>query len=515
MDIKGVKPVASRIKQRPLGAKTKTPFSGRTYSSSIRDTAIIPAPTTLAKASSGTAMGTKAYSLPQYEAPAHPSRVVRKRLTRSRLFLRIAAICFVFTVTVAGLFYWAGYAKLHKAFHGMPVVAALAVKSSASPGLLQGESNGRINVLLSGISGSGSYNTNLTDTIALLSIDPVNGKATIVNLPADLLVQQPVPYAARQQQLSMVYESVLGAVDGNNADPNAVQAGLDSLDKAVERITGVAINYNLFINFEGFKQAVDAVGGVSVNVPVELHDSTLAWKEHVSPVLARAGVQQMSGDQALLYVRSRQVVNGFTQVQRELQVLTALKDKAMSAATLSDPNKLEALMSSLGDNVYSDLSISGAVRLYGIMAKIGDSNISSVDLIGPTLSLLTSEQSGGSTVAVPTAGFNTYAPIQEYIRSYMPNGYVVNENAPVMVVGPDASGAAITANMLRSYGYNVTATATTAQHIPRLVLVNLSNGRDGTTLSSLESHYRVTAMTELPPGISLPPGGAEFVIIEP
>jgi LCP family protein required for cell wall assembly len=521
MDIKGVKPVASRIKQRPVGAKTKTHPSGQNASVSFRGASALRAPM-LSEITPPTnhavvALERKAYTLPQYEAPVHSEQIMRKRMTRRGLILRSAAMLFVVAVTLAGLMLWNGYAKFHKVFHGKSIVAALAGKPTVTPQQLAGEGSGRINVLLAGISGTGSYGANLTDTIALLSIDPVNEKATIVDIPADLWIQQPtqVPYANKQEQLNAVYEGSLESVNGVNTNPDATQAGLESLDQVVEKVTGVDINYNLLINFQALQQVIDTVGGISVAVPTELYDSTLAWKDHVSPVIAKPGVQQMNGNQALLYVRSRQTPNGVTQVQRELEVLAALKDKVLSVGTWSDPSKLEDLMSTLGSNVYTDLSIEGAGQLYGIMGKISDSNVSSVDLIGASINLLTSQQDGGVTVAVPVAGQNEYGAIQQYVRGYMSDGYVVNEHAPVTVLSGDAGGAAVAGSILKSYGLNVTTTGIAGQRVNQLTLVDLSNGGDTFTLHALEVHYHVKAVNALPAGETVTPGSAKFVIIEP
>jgi LCP family protein required for cell wall assembly len=521
MDINGVKPVASRIKQRPIGAKTKTHISGQNASMSFRGASVLQAPSvpqaTLVATPVQATPEHKAYPLPQYEAPVHSEKVVRKRLTRRKLVLRGAATFLIVVVTLAGLMVWNGYVKFHKVFHGKSVVAALATKPTATPAQLAGEGGGRVNILLAGISGTGTYGANLTDTLAVLSIDPVNEKATIVNLPSDLWVQQPtqVPYVNKQEQLNAVYEGSLDSANGVNTNPDATQAGLDSLDQVVEKVAGVNINYNLLINFQAFQQAIDTVGGVSVNVPTELYDSTLAWKDHVSPVIAKAGVQQMDGNQALLYVRSRQAPNGVTQVQRELEVLTALKDKVLSVSTWSNPSKLEDLMSTLGSNVYTDMSIEGAGQLYGIMGKIGDSNITSADLIGSSINLLTSQQEGNVTVAVPVAGLNNYGAIQQYIRGYMADGYVANEHAPITVLTGNAAGAAVAGSVLKSYGFNVTTTGVASQHVNQLTLVDLSNGADPFTLHALEGHYHVKAVNTLPAGNSVAPGSAKFVIIEP
>lgn len=548
MDIKGVKPVASREKQTPFGAKTKIHFSGRTAPISVQSTQKSPtvaAPGTVRSVVAGaghqpqqqgqydtTALQPapavltpmpehKAFPLPRYEAPERPVRVSRghrRRFSKRAVVLRGAAASFIIIATIGGLLAWNGYVKIHKVFHGASIVAALAPKAT-TPGVLSGASDGRINILLAGVSGTGGVEADLTDTVAVLSIDPVNNKAVLLNIPTDLWVQQQTSFT-RQQELNAVYSTVKAehtatgdASSGTN--PGTIEAGLEGLDQVVEQVTGVPIDYHLLVNFQAFQQAVDAVGGVTINAPAKLYDPSLAWKNHVSPDIATAGMQQMDGSQALLYVRSRVTADGSSQVLRELQVLAALKDKALSAGTLSDPSKIEALINSVGDNAYSDLNVSDAGELYTLIGKIDDDNINSIDLNGPSPSLLTAKRVGGLTVAVPTAGTNSYADIQEYVRGYMASGKVVNEHAPVTVISSDAAGAAISQSMLKSYGINVTTATTTNQQVSHLTLVNLSSGDDPSTLHFLEEHYGVKSISEMPTGITVPPGSAKFVIIEP
>jgi hypothetical protein len=241
----------------------------------------------------------------------------------------------------------------------------------------------------------------------------------------------------------------------------------------------------------------------------------MAWENHNNPVLAPAGVQQMDGTEALLYARSRETTSDFARGQRQRQILVSLKDKVLTAGTLSNPAKIDELTNAFGDNVYSDLSTQGAERLYTIMKKIGDGKISSIGLTDPPHKLIATDHVNGISVDRPVAGFDSYADIQSYVRSQMPDGYIVNENAPITVISKSANGAAVTANLLKSYGYNVTATLTTDQQVPQLTLVDLSGCKDPFTLNYLEKRYAVKPVTSLPQGITIPPGSAKFVIIEP
>jgi polyisoprenyl-teichoic acid--peptidoglycan teichoic acid transferase len=460
----------------------------------------------------------KTFLLPKYHAPTRPKRIVRKRLSRLMLSLRIAsAVVAVFLLT-GGFLVWKGYAKFHKVFHGTTTVAALTTKKVA-PELLKGEGDGRVNILLLGVGGPGHDGPDLTDTIVVLSVDPVNNTAAMVSIPRDLWVNMPVNYFGSQQKINAAYESgkyhYLGKLDPSNTNAAAVQAGFTAIDTTLKNVLDVNINYHLLVNFQAFRQAIDAIGGVTVNVPEELYDPTMQWENHNNPVLAAAGVQQMDGVKALLYARSRETTSDFARAQRQRQILMALKDKVLTAGTLSNPAKIDGLMNAFGDNVYSDLSSQGAMRLVGIMKQMSDTKVNSIGLTDDGHKLVTTDHVGTASVVRPIAGLGNYTDIQTYVRSQIPDGYVVKENAPITVTGATVAGAADVVATLKSYGYNVTASQVSQQPITQASVVDLSKGKDPYTLHYLEARYGVKAVTAVPSGITVAPGSAKFVIIEP
>jgi len=525
MDIKGGKPVANRIKQRPLGAKTKTHFSGQDISLSVNSVKDRPPkevpvaePVQFQVAPAKVVKQPAAFPVPHYRVPDRPLRVVHKRLNKRMLILRGIATCIVIVVTVWGLLLWNGYTKFHKVFHGKDTVAALSTKS-ASPALLDGQISGRINILLLDTEGTGHSKPDVTDSIMVLSINTVNNSATLVSLPPDLWVQQPTPYFGKEQKLDVVYESGKDNYQvepyGSNDPSGAVKAGLSNLDQVVESITGLNIDYHVLVNFQGFQQAVDDLGGVNVNVPTELRDPSLAYENHGSSIIAQPGVQNMDGAQASLYVRSHESTSNFSSLQRQLQVLAAVKDKVMTIGTLSDPAKINALADALDNNVYTDLTTQTAGQLGSIVQQISDNKVNSVNLFDSPQQIVTTGRIDGETVLLPLAGLDNYAAIQDYVRGQAPDVKLTTEAAPIAVLSKTADGAALTADFLKSYGYDVAATGQTSQQVSHLILVDLSGGKDPYTLQSLETHYGVKSIDELPAGISLPQGNAKFVIIEP
>lgn len=424
----------------------------------------------------------------------------------------------VAVLSVGGFLTWRAYANLHKVFRGNTTVAVLSNKPVV-PAALKTEGDGRVNILLLGIGGPGHQGPDLTDTIVVMSIDPVNNSASMLSVPRDLWVKQPVNYFGAVQKINAAYESgkyhYIGKLDAGNENSNAVQAGFASIDQVIKNVLDVHVNYHVLVNFQAFRQSIDTVGGVTVDVPTQLYDPTMAWENHNNSILAPAGVQQMDGVKALLYARSRETTSDFARAERQRQILVALKDKVLSAGTLSNPAKIEGLMNAFGDNVYSDLSTQGATKLFGIIKNVNDTQIASIDLTQPPHKLVTTDRVGTTSVVRPLAGYDNYGDIQAFVRSQLPDGYLVKEHAPVTVVAPTAAGATAAANLLKSYGYSVTATGTATSPVAGPVVVDWSSGKYPFTAHYLQGRYAVTPVRTLPDGVIVAPGSAKFVIIVP
>lgn len=427
--------------------------------------------------------------------------------------VRITAAILIIGFGMGGWLFGQGYLRVHKAFSGGSNVAAL--QKNVDPNLLKGEGDGRINILLLGNGGDGHEAPDLTDTLILASIDPVNHTASLVSVPRDLWIQLP---GRGSMKINAAYETgkyaYLHRIDSSNADQGAIQAGFATADQAVEQVLGVGINYNVLVNFISFRQGVDAVNGVTVNVPQTLYDPTMAWENHWNPTLATQGIQTFSGDQALLYVRSRETSSDFARSERQRAVLTALKDKIVTLGTLSNPIKIAKLMSAFGDNVKTDLSISNAARLYDLTKNIGDGQIQSVGLADASNHLVTTGRQGNQSVVLPTAGLNNYTPIQEFIRRQLPDGYIVKEHAKILVL--NASGQkdleAEKASELTSYGYNVIGQGLAPDgYAGGTALYSVAGSSYPYTRHYLETRLGVKAQQHLPPAVQT--DGADFIII--
>lgn len=438
-------------------------------------------------------------------------RTFRKWGLRSALALTVLAL------VLGGFLVFKGILKVNKVFKGGGAAAALA--GDVKPELLKGEGDGRVNILLMGKGGPGHAGADLTDTMIVASIDPVNKTSTLVSIPRDFWVTVP---GYGSSKINAVYANA--KMRSLNSSPNdkakAERAGVDVAQQMVSQILGIPLHYYGMIDFEGFKQAVDIVGGVDINVPEELAvteylwDSTTGKNYHLK---VPAGLQHFDSTKALYFTRSRHtsVRGDFSRSERQRLFIQALSQKILSAGTYTNPLKLSQLMSAFGDHVSTDLSINNALRVMEIGKTMDMSKVQSVGLADPPNNFIRTDNVNGQSVVRPTAGFGDYSQIQNYIRNTLKDPYLAKENATLAVLnGTSTSGLATkNAETLKSYGYNVTVIADApTQDYAQTVLVDMTGGKKPFTKNYLEQRLGTKAVSKLPDS-SIQAQGVDFVVI--
>jgi LCP family protein required for cell wall assembly len=452
--------------------------------------------------------------LPGSESPLrHLDSLLRygKFAAIRRWTFRGAVAAIVLVLVVGGFLFSQGFFNLNKSFQGNP-----AALKTGDDGLLKGEADGRINVLLLGRGGGDHDGPDLTDTMMIDSIDVVNHTSTLISIPRDLWVDVPNQGAMKVNGAFEAGEfKYLGKEAPGTTNRNAIQAGFDEADQTIESVTGITIHYNVLVSFQAFQEAVDTVGGVTVNVPKDLVDPTMAWENGKSPLLAKAGNDAFNGKQALNYVRSRETTSDFARGQRQRSTLLALKTKIITLGTLSNPWKIAKLAKTFGNNVQADLSLKNATRLYGIIKGIPDGKTVSLGLSDAPNNYVTTGTLAGQSIALPTAGLFNYKDIQTYIRTQLKDPYIIKENARVAILNgtPVESMATNKANDLKPFGYNIASVGNAPNtNYVQTQIIDLTHGKDKHTRKSLEQRFGITASNELPDN-TIKTDGADFVII--
>jgi LCP family protein required for cell wall assembly len=406
------------------------------------------------------------------------------------------------------------YMKVHKVFKGGG--NAVSLQQNVAPSLLKGEGDGRINILLLGKGGEGHDGADLTDTMLLMSVDPVNKKASLVSVPRDLWVQVP---GDGHTKINAVYATAKSrALYSNPKDKKAAEkAGVQAAEKVVADILGVNIHYYAMVDFQAFKQAVDAVGGVDIHVPEDLVDSTMAWENKWNPVLAKKGLQHMDGYRALMYVRSRHgsARGDFDRAERQRLLIAALAQKILNAGTYTNPVKDSQLLDAFGDHVSTDMSVGDAIRLVKIMKGMASTGIESIGLSDEPNNFLKTGMVGSASVVMPVAGIDNYDAIRAFIRTKLKDGYITKENAKITVLnGSGIAGLATQkADILKSYGYNVLAVGDApTTNYQKTVIVDLTKGKKPYTKNYLEKRFDVKSTTKLSDS-TIQTNAADFIII--
>lgn len=437
----------------------------------------------------------------------------KNRKTWKTWALRGSIATFLIVILFGGFLITKGYLKLNQVFKGGGAAAAL--DANVDPTKLKGEGDGRVNILLLGRGGAGHDGPDLTDTVLVASIDPVNNKSALVSVPRDLWVKS----KTGSSKLNAVFANSKQRAIKRGADATAAdKAGVEATEEAIEKVLGLNIHYFTVVDFAGFEKAVNTVGGVNINVPEQLRDPTMAWENKGNPVLAREGEQEMKGKQALMYVRSRHgsARGDFDRAERQRLFIMALKDAIMSSGTFSNPVKISKLMDDFGDHVKTDFGMNDLRRLYSLTKNISGDNMESIGLADPPNDYLTTGSFGGQSIVQPKDGLFEYDAIKEYIRKKLPDGYIIKEKAPITVLNGTATEGMATqvGDDLKTYSYNVQKVDNApTQDYQKTVIVDL-NGKNKFTKNYLERRFDVKATRKLPEGIVVPEHERKgFVII--
>jgi LCP family protein required for cell wall assembly len=181
-----------------------------------------------------------------------------------------------------------------------------------------------------------------SDTIILVHIPQDRQSAQLISIPRDTWVHIPLAKNGR---------------DGNqDAKINAAYAlgGIPLTVQTVESFTGVRIDHVVVIDFAGFKEIVDALGGVDIKVEENFRSIHPPYRQFVK------GTQHMDGATALDYARQRkQFADGdFARIRHQQQVITAILDKAASGGLLSSPTQLNGFLQATANAVSVDQTLS-------------------------------------------------------------------------------------------------------------------------------------------------------------
>lgn len=343
--------------------------------------------------------------------------------TPKKSFNKIIGFILIFFITLAlayfGYFAWKTIAtanRMNSAKNAKPAsleqnvraIIAPIVPAVASP--LKGEAGGRINILLLGAAGEKNAGRNLTDTVMVMSIDTKNKKVALLSLPRDLYVN--LPNTQTFTKINSVYKISLNQ-----------NLGVEPIKKVVEKITGLPINYYLIVNFDGFTQVIDDIGGINLTVERDIYDPRYPGPNYSYETFSLSkGFHSLDGATALKYVRQRHgdPEGDFGRAKRQQQVIQAVKNKLFSLETFFNVGKLNDVLTTLGDNINTDIATEEIGSFINLSKNVDTQNINNVvvDAWKPDSLLKVSHVAVGDVMAfilVPRVG--NYSEIQDVAQN--------------------------------------------------------------------------------------------------
>lgn len=262
-----------------------------------------------------------------------------------------------------------------------PAKAAPAADAAQPGGSVQSPDDQRITFLLLGVDQRPDDPSPLrTDTMIVVTIQPETNQVGMISLPRDLFV--PIPGFDYSGKITTAF--TVGEI---NKYPGG---GAALAKKTVSEFLGYPVDYYVRIDFDGFVQAIDAIGGVDVMVANTIHDEEYPTIDYGYQTFhIDAGPQHLDGETALKYARSRHGVGNddFQRTKRQQQLLLAVKDKLIENKLLT-PVRLLDLIRVVSNSVDHDipaatlpslLSLASNVQLDQIQQLVIDTRYAQID----------------------------------------------------------------------------------------------------------------------------------------
>jgi LCP family protein required for cell wall assembly len=387
---------------------------------------------------------------------------------------------------------------------------ALVQAKSDEPGSLgwKIKHDERINILLLGYGGPGHDGPYLTDSVMLLSIRPATREAMMISLPRDLWVK--IPALPRNGFMMGKLNSAYAIGTDRRSFPNVRNewktdtGGGDLAAATVSQVTGQPVDYWVGIDFKAFREVVDALAGVRINVPTALDDPFFPAGESygMMHIHFNAGWQQFDGERALQYARSRETTSDFDRSRRQQLVILAVRQRVFSLNAIP---RMLSLLGALQDNVRTNLRPGDMQQLADLAGKIKDQDIRRVAIDTSNL-LRSTTSSNGQYILQPLDP--TYGALQRYLAKALPDRSTLAKQVPFQV--QDGSGrywlpygigtpASIMTSLLQAQGWQASLGPATGQRVVQTQILDGSGGSAAATVAWLQDYFGGTVTTVAAP----------------
>ncbi len=376
---------------------------------------------------------------------------------------------------------------------------------------------GRVNFLLLGYGGAGHDGPYLTDSMMVVSAQTDTHQLAMVSIPRDIWIPIPTNRYGLNWTTKINGAYTIGARDDifPYKDPpyRGALGGGNLSAEMVHWVTGLPIPYWVAVDFEGFRKAVDAVGGIDVNVPRALDDREYPVDETdgYTHVHFDAGWQHMDGARALQFARLRHTEGGdFDRSRRQQLILLAVRSRVLGIGGIP---RLLGLMDVLQDHFRTNMNLQQVRTFADVVSRLQDNRAARVS-IDDTNFLYDAISTDGQDILLPYDP--NYAGLHRYLDLVFPDPEVAVEAASVKLLngttsyGTWRSMADLVSQLLSWAGVTTVAPADAPRrNYVRSEVHDYSNGANPATVAYLANFFNADVIPEAGPT----PGDAAVVVI--
>lgn len=292
------------------------------------------------------------------------------------------------------------------------------------------ENQDSLTVLLAGYGGAGHQGGFLSDVIQVMHINFLQQKISFISIPRDLYLNEGY--------------KVNAIMSHGMSQKGQVNDGLELMSQKISQITGLPIKYFVGIDFVGFKRTIgNELNSIEVEVSQTLDDP---WypidgaqldpcgysPEEIASLTANlsgfaleskfacryehiyypAGKVKMEGHEALAYVRSRHSSSDYDRSRRQVELLTAIRNKLFELETIK---KLPKAYEAMSKHVNTNLDLESAKKLAPLLVNGKEFTIQNINL-SPENVLQSSTSQAGAFILLPKAGANQWQEIRTFVK---------------------------------------------------------------------------------------------------
>ena len=382
---------------------------------------------------------------------------------------------------------------------------------------LKQDDNGRSNFIILGTSEDdpGHGGSDLTDSMLVVSLDQNNKNIYMFSIPRDL-------YVDYGEACMSGYSGKINAYFSCSNPGTSKEDEEDRLlktQKIVGDIFGLDIQYGVHVNHTVIKEAVDAIGGIDVDIQGSngdpgILDRNFDWRCNYNCYLVKYdnGVHHIDGEHALFLAQARGDVaptyglgnSNFDREKNQQKIMVAIKDKAASTGTLTNLSAISKLIDALGNNLRTNINTDEIRTIMNVLNDTNQESIHTISLVAEGEAVVKTGSYNGASVVMPASGIYNYKSIQAYIKKKITSDEAVLEAAPIAVLnGSGQAGVAQSeADRLTKIGLNISLIDNApGDNYEGISIYQVGDGHSA-TVNKLKSLYAVDISRDNPPTVS-------------